>query len=370
MVATTRAEGSRLESLTSLRFLAALAVFGFHVPIVFPDADPSSAIKSVFESGLVGVSFFFVLSGFVLTWSSRPGDAARAFWRRRTARILPNHVVAWAAAAIVVVALEHDTLSLRGAAASGLLVQAWVPWQWVYFAVNAVLWSLSCEVFFYAVFPWLLPALRRIPAQARPMTMAALVAGIVGWALTADALLTGERLHWAVYIFPPARLAEFVLGILLALEVREGRWPRWSPTVPAIATLAAFALAGEAPDTLTFVAVTVVPFVALIGAVAQRDLAGRASPLRWPMLVRLGHWSYAFYLLHALVLRAAFELEPSMDGMRGWFWVAAFLAVSIAASGALYTLVERPLERRLRARGARGEPVAPADVLVSGAVAD
>jgi peptidoglycan/LPS O-acetylase OafA/YrhL len=369
VVATAPADGRRLESLTSLRFFAAFAVFAFHVPIVFPLGSASTSIESMFSSGLVGVSFFFVLSGFVLTWTHRAGDSPSAFWRRRVARIAPNHVVAWFIALAVVLLVEHDTVPLRGAGAAFLLVQAWVPYQWVYFAVNAVLWSLSCEVFFYLVFPWLIAVVSRIPPRLRRVAMVAVVVTLVVWALAATAMFDAERMHWAVYIFPPARLLEFVLGMLLALELRAGTWPTMSPVGPAVATAAAFVLAQHTPDALTYVSVTVVPFTLLIGAAAQADLAGRPSPLRRPVLVTLGHWSYAFYLLHALVLRAAFELEPSMDGIKGWGWVAVLLAVSIAASGVLYTLVERPLERRLRAPSTSRAPAAPAPVLPSATAA-
>lgn len=69
----------RLDSLTGLRFLAALAVFFYHTVTLCPPGIPKSVLSVVAAQGLVGVSFFFILSGFVLSWSHRPDDSPRAF---------------------------------------------------------------------------------------------------------------------------------------------------------------------------------------------------------------------------------------------------------------------------------------------------
>ena len=72
-----------LGSLTALRFAAALLVFATHARRILPLDLPAA------EIGYVGVSFFFVLSGFVLTWSRRAGESAATFYRHRFARIWP-----------------------------------------------------------------------------------------------------------------------------------------------------------------------------------------------------------------------------------------------------------------------------------------
>jgi len=106
--------GSRLPSLTGLRFLAALSVFLFHSSLASSPIPPNGPVTPFADQGFahgyaavlghagpLGVSFFFVLSGFVLTWSSRPGEPARAFLRRRVVKIYPNHVVMWAVALLL-----------------------------------------------------------------------------------------------------------------------------------------------------------------------------------------------------------------------------------------------------------------------------
>src|SRR5579884_1234381 len=86
----------RLDSLTSLRFFAAFAVFTHHftglggktgfgrAPLLFPYS----------QIGAYGVDFFFVLSGFLLTWIHRPGEPVGGFYWRRVGRIYPATLAA------------------------------------------------------------------------------------------------------------------------------------------------------------------------------------------------------------------------------------------------------------------------------------
>lgn len=86
----------RLSSLTGMRFIAALLVFATHVTfyMVLVGGSLGEGMRKIFSlSGPYGVGFFFILSGFVLTWTAKPGDTALGFWRRRLAKVYPNHLV-------------------------------------------------------------------------------------------------------------------------------------------------------------------------------------------------------------------------------------------------------------------------------------
>src|SRR5215210_4372580 len=141
----------RLPRLTGLRAVAALVVFAHHVRLV---AEWRSG--EVLEVGYLGVSLFFVLSGFVLAWATRPGDSAARFYRRRFARIYPASVVG-----IVLAVMIDDRPSVAPLLANLALVQAWIPDLEYSFGVSSPNWSLSCEAFFYAAFPLGLPVLAR-----------------------------------------------------------------------------------------------------------------------------------------------------------------------------------------------------------------
>ncbi|WP_101523488.1 acyltransferase family protein [Nocardioides houyundeii] len=341
---------SRLDSLTGMRFFAAFLVFGFHA-LHYGDAPG----LGFFGAGMTGVSFFYIVSGFVLAWSARSGTTALVFYGRRFARIYPAYIGAWVVALVLLV--------VTGAGLSGVdllpptLLQAWVPDEDAYFATNAVFWSLSVEAFFYAMFPFIFPVLARRGRASLTGICAACVGATWAVAVIADQFKGDDTRLWAMAIFPPTRLPEFVLGMALALLVRQGFRVPVSLWWPALLSVGAVGLAGVVPDAYSRVAVTVVPFALLVYAGAVTDIAGRATVLRSRTLVELGVWSYAFYLIHTQVLAVCAEAATrlghppaDLDTPARLIWWVGALGASILASYLLHALVERPAERRLRPR--------------------
>ncbi|MDQ1697302.1 MAG: hypothetical protein QOJ03_2655 [Frankiaceae bacterium] len=342
-----------LDSLTSLRFFAAAAVFSLHVGIflgpLMPNVKPYARVT---YAGPTGVGFFFILSGFVLTWSAGQAVGSGGFFRRRAARILPNHVLTWAAMLAILLALDVS-VSTGPAVTSLLLVHAWVPHQSYFGAVNTPSWSLSCEAFFYALFPLLLIGVRRAGVLARRLLL--LVAVAVPLAVAIAEPSYADRLDptakdFFVSRFPPVRLAEFVIGIVLAVEVRAGRVPRIPLSFAVALAVGAFAAVDVLHDGRWQVVVTLVPFAVLIVAAARSDLRRSASLLRLPWLVRAGQWSYALYLVHwpVLVLVAHFHKTRFASGTEALGAVAVVFAGCVVLAGLVFTLWERPWEVRLR----------------------
>lgn len=370
--------GSRLPSLTGLRFLAALLVCGFHATYenVFADRAVNDAFAQLFsKAGWVGVSFFFVLSGFVLTWSARPYDTARGFWRRRFFKIYPNHLLTFAAAVVLMLLAGQ---SVPGLLPNLLLVQTWLPDVDVILSVNPVSWSLACEALFYLAFPALLVAVRAIRPERLWWGAGALIAAVCCVPLVAevfvpagpdmDWLAVSEEHYWFIFAFPPVRALEFVLGMVMARIVRGGRWPAGPGVLPAVLALAAaYALALKAPFAYGLAAVTLIPVTWLITAAAAADLRGTASPFRGRAMVRLGELSFAFYVLHRLVQSYG---HRALGAERTWSTPAAVgvlllsVAVTLLLAAAVFTAYERPLVRRFggRPRGRRHEPPTPGPV--------
>jgi peptidoglycan/LPS O-acetylase OafA/YrhL len=367
-----------MESLTGLRWWAAFGIFLAHINIFLPLPGTDGA----FGLGVSGVTFFFVLSGFVLTWSARGQDTAGWFYARRFARIWPLLMLAVLLPMTFALTdreldLDPGNTLLMGAA-SLLLIQAWVP-GWILEAPNPVTWTLSCEAFFYLLFPLGLGALVR--RTRRQLFAIAVGLVIVGWLiriglwiayppsteLSADALTDSGPLVLGTYS-PIARLHEFLLGIVVALAIRRG-WRSPVSVRAAVALLLAGGLVlwlfrdatwrSEVPyDAVNQVAAPL--FAMLIAAVATRDLRGGRSWLRSGLMVRLGRYSYAFYLFHFIVVLSVasavfpdktvvdFFLEPVGSSWNHAGWVLVALAVSIVISGLLYRWYEHPAELRLR----------------------
>jgi peptidoglycan/LPS O-acetylase OafA/YrhL len=329
-----------LDSLTSLRFVAALMVFLVHGVLFLPDLRVSGRI--VF-AGPTGVGFFFLLSGFVLTWSFRSDGGSRAFYRRRFARIYPTHALVWVAW-VSTDLLRGTLINPRAAGSTLLLVQSWVPRHAFFDGMDAPAWSLACEAFFYLLFPLVLAAVLRLSRRGRR--------ALVGAALLTPLVLAIAHVPlFYLYDFPPARLPEFVAGVVVALEVRAGTWPRVPIRGALLIAGAGLAAVDLTRDPRWWVAIPMLPFLVLIGALADGDTAGRRTIFRNRVFIRLGQWSFAVYLVHGLVLTAILELHPHRFAPpESAFALLTALAASIVLSGLVFTCWERPWERRLRPR--------------------
>lgn len=339
----------RLESLTGLRAIAAGLVFLSHFGDLFAEHFSTIANRA-FSSGRCGVSFFFVLSGFVLAWSARPDDKAGAFYWRRFARIVPAHVAAWV---IAIVIISWQGLSVLGAddGFSLFLLQAWFPGPGWHFAGNPVAWSLSCEAFFYLVFPVLLPFVEKGgPARRRSLCLILFALAIAVPTITQLAAGPVHPGTWIFYVFPVVRCLEFTIGIGVACMVRRGELLRIPRVISYVLAIVGLVVMQWAPISWISVASMLIPFTVVIVAGAQADVAGEASAMSSNLWVRLGSWSYAFYLIHELVLRVlGLFVDISALGWGGIaLWTAVAIVVATLGSAFLYTCLERPAERWLR----------------------
>lgn len=215
-------------------------------------------------------------------------------------------------------------------------------------------WSLSCEAFFYLSFPFLMLVLVR----RHSALLAAVAVAAWAWVLMLALHLPSSPLaNWAMYIFPPIRLAEFVVGVcggLLFIRHQDrlrGAREWWTAAeVLALGLLAAAVLCSSAAPPLLRFASYYLPFFGFIILVfaAERGRVSRA--MRGSRLVFLGEISFAFYLLHVLVLRAAVSLGLFASGIPSIAVLAGVFAVTLAASAAIFIAYEKPMRSQVRRR--------------------
>lgn len=362
------ARPARLPSLTGLRWIAALLVFGFHVGSmrIIAEPDIKAVVDKTFALGLSGVEFFFVLSGFVLVWSYRDGEPRRTFLRRRLAKIYPNHLVTFAVA-LAVALWFADPVPPWAALGNLFLVQAWIPLDGYFYSVNNVSWSLSCELAFYLCLPFVLPYLRR--ARAGLLWAAVVAAPLLILALWPGQLLVPEENRWwFTQVFPVARSLEFWMGVAAAELLRRGRWRGPKLAVASLLFVATWAVAALWIRAEFWAALLAVAYLLVITAAADADVRGRRTPWRSRPMVWLGEVSFAFYLVHVLVMRTVLRLTGDWgEGLPGWWgplFVGGFLLVNLLLAAALHRWVEMPMMRRLgparRPRPKAAAPSAPA----------
>lgn len=368
-----------LPALTGYRFVLAfmvIACHGLYSSRLFEPGPTADALAVTAPLSIVAVSSFFVLSGFVLTWSAPAGDTPARFYRRRFVKIFPNHAVTWALMLLVfafvatgpnpMFGFQDNEVGVGEALSNLFLVQNWFYDVQHVMGVNAPAWSISCEVFFYLLFPLLFALARKIPAD-RLWRWAAGVAALVLLVPLPTYLFDGPALAewapaphaqvWLVYVFPPVRLLEFALGILLARLVRAGRWPRIRVRWAAVPLVLMVLASPVVPAGHLFAAAFALPAALLVAAIATADLAGRRTWLRAPAVVALGEASFALYLVHGPILYALRDLlgpQRRFDEVTAFAIVAGFLVVSQAAAWVLHRYLEVPTMRRFARPRSRG----------------
>lgn len=358
----------RLDSLTGARWWAAFGVFIFHMN----SFAPLPLLGPFSKFGNYGVAFFFILSGFVLTWSARPGTSIRNFYWRRFARIYPALLVAVALGLPVFyrVGLQEidpsqwwiKPVSVVGILAALLLVQAWSSNPAILFGGSPVSWTLTVEAFFYALHPFV----NRFLGRGRQGRAILLIAIVLAWEIAYPTLMLIDKQGWWASIpLPVLRVGEFFLGMSVATLVRNG----WRPRIPALPLCILFVanavlyvglkFSGAVPTIVqllgSFQALTVIViFTLLIIALAIRDLEGRPSAFRAKWMVDLGTWSFAFYLVHSTVMYGVATFVGARTASWGnLVWYPVVFVLSLLAAWLLYRLVEHPVELRMRRWGDR-----------------
>lgn len=351
---------SRLPSLTGMRFVAAAMVFFFHATFEhFASGGAQSvAEKSFIQGGWTGVGFFFILSGFILTWSTRTRDTTSAFYRRRFFKVYPLHLLTMVAAAVLAVWVAGMPVDGWQAVVHLFLLQSWSPDIMVRSGFNGVAWSLSCEVLFYALFPVLIRIVNRIRPE-RLWLAAGVVVALVLAVPFASALMPDQTPvpmvgftssdFWLVYMFPGTRLLDFVFGIILAKVVMTGRKLPLGFGGSLVLVAAAYVAAPYAPAPFNLTAVMLVPLGLLVASGAAHDSAGRGSWFASRPMVWLGEISFAFYMLHQLVQSYGHRV---LGAGRSWDTVPAIgvvgllMGVTVVLAWLVYALVERPVMKR------------------------
>jgi peptidoglycan/LPS O-acetylase OafA/YrhL len=340
-------------ALDGLRAVAVLAVVLYHFN---PD---------VWSGGLLGVSVFFTLSGYLIVTlllreHERTGHVdLGAFWARRIRRLAPAALVT--TTVVILLAGAHAWGWQHAMVWTDPVAAVWsvMNWHQIGFGPEVGLrivhplspyWSLAVEEQFYLVIGIVLLGVRR---TARPATVMLWITGavwIAGAATARFAHLSPTMAEWGTHVRAPEIAAGCILACVLLVTGREARGRAadalgWT----AFATLLAlFVFASKSQWWLFhggFALVSIVSTCVLIGLLADGTLA---RVLSWRPLVALGTISYAVYLVHwpvRLVL-----IPERTGGLDGAPLALVRLAVALALAVVLHLAVERPCMRRFPAR--------------------
>ncbi len=361
----------RLPALTSLRFFAAFYVALFHMDAMQVLTGPGW-LKTFAGIGYVGVSFFFVLSGFILVYTYAGRNIVLGeFWQTRFARIYPAYLFSllltfpffyFGALKMHVpffsFAEKHFALS---SVLVLLLLQSWVPPAAM--AWNSVAWSLSVEAFFYLVFPFALTRFgkfsRRVLWTIIPACWLAGMAVSIGYlAMRPAGAPYVSSADWSagvqlVKFFPLVRLPEFLMGMACGfLFVRSERNPKLALPMVGIGLLGVVATVVASrfvPYLVVHTAMSGLPFAALVYGIALEPKW--ASWLNHRLLVLFGNASYSFYLLHTTFAGMFFyNVKTGRVHFNGILGITIWTVMMLIISSLVYRFIEEPLRRKLRPR--------------------
>lgn len=364
-------ELKKLDPLTSLRFFAASLIVLHHSVEIF-------SFKKTFLAYDQGVSFFFVLSGFILTYvypSLNSKHAIKRFFLARFARIWPVHffcflLVIFTLPKIMWIISPTEHLWPR-ALTNLLLIQAWIPRYDYFFSFDAPSWSISTEFFFYLCFPFLITRFRNTWLKKLTFCLFLVLAMILLSKLfhLADILHTSAiykiSTDGLIYINPISRLFEFALGMCTALlymnlKQRYHQLPTFYYTAVEIALL--LCVYGSLYFTYILVAhpilykifgmggikwfceSAIAPFAAALILVTAIGKGKISKILTTKIFVRLGEISFALYLVHMIVLDWFLAIKPKLNFSPHISYCIYWLVI-LACSYLINKFIEEPARK-------------------------
>lgn len=314
----------KVNIVDALRGFASLIVFLFHLICVSNGYVKEGLLTRFFYFGKFGVHFFFVISGFVITYSMIvAGYEVKDFFtflKKRLIRIEPPYLFV-----VLITTLFLWVRAYSGIAGSNPdMVPGWkqlllhvgylIPFS-QYGWLSIVFWTLAIEFQFYLGFSFLLPVIRK---SIWLRSLMAVVFLTFSYFITAD----DNFLFWSPVFLLGIYLAFFRLKIVTQKEL-----------LSAAFVLGAFIFFKMGTEILVF---SIIP-----SAIIYYD-----PPLKNRVLDFFGKISYSLYLIHTLIAFTIINLAmrvTTQDWQRPLFLILAFFATLLASFG-LYYFVERPFK--------------------------
>lgn len=328
----------------AMRAVAALLVTFVHIDIF---VATSGLTHEHLRFGNFGVDLFFVLSGFVIVYSTAGRTpSAKHFMTSRIVRVVPIYwllTLCVFAVALVAPQLLNATKGDWGDLARSLFFIPYMKDNGLIQPVLFVGWTLNYEMFFYSVFALFLLVTKRNVITAVMGTTIFIVSFII-----VIQEMRPEEVILRFFGYPI--VLEFVMGMWIALLAR--RWPNnanryaWPVFLIAGSWLLIHAFfSADAPRWLA----AGVPSAAILWAVLMLERRGWVTTNRTVQL--LGAASYSLYLTHPFVMQGLGKLlEPFNGPVVGVFAALAAIVVAHVVGIVVHLWIELPLVDWLKVR--------------------
>lgn len=362
-IASAWTQERKLEWIQALRGLAALMVVMVHSrSMLMGSASGRAVAEQVLLPMAMGVDLFFIISGFLMVWTTRDFDGSKAYaWTflvKRFARIWPLLAVMTPVALVV----EHGFGGLLDRAlvlsyAEGL---AFIPHDpvasGIYFRMAVgVAWTLCFEWYFYLVFAasmlcgrwryavmaaWFALTLLAIPLARGGYHLHVATQPLVAWSRYANLAI-----HPIVWDFVAGMAAAWIYGSRVTIR------STWTICGAMAVLLVALALAWQPLGMTNFFGPQGwgAPLAIVFAGTALLAKADAIKVPRWS--VWLGGISYSLYLVHVYVFQIAQRIAGALPLSQPTFEIVLFLArpaLAVICAWAVFRYVESPASASMR----------------------
>lgn len=349
------AKKEEIKSLTGLRFLAAFYVFVFHIHIRWPISE-NPYIAGFFSQGAIGMSLFFILSGFILAYNyvdvdfKKPGEF-KSYIVNRFARIYPVYILTL----IMTFQFLDFSLNLKGVffglmmiLISIVVLQAWYPQLFGFWNFGGT-WSISVEIFLYSLLPFILKISKRLDFfKVISISLIIFIVSLVPGLMQK----LSNPIPFAVYYATPIyRLPEFVIGVLI-LSIKPKKFKiSWIFFYGALFFYIYYISKFHAvmPDYIGHNFITI-PFISLIIYYCSNQRSLFSTVLESKLFYFLGKISYSFYLMQIVVILYAIKMKNELSNyFNGNIEIMFFLfALTLLMSTLSFKFIENPFRNKLR----------------------
>jgi len=361
----------KIEQLTFTRFLAAISIVVYHFGMeLFPFR--TEAVSFLFKQANLGVSYFFILSGFVMIIAYGGNGNSHIdrnkYYLSRIARIYPVYLIALLLLLAYYI-IRSKPIDSAGYVMNLFVIQSWFPPYPL--TGNGPGWSLAVEFFFYAVFPLLFNRLYskfKLPILALSIVLFWVISQVIFNVMINSTFYQGfpSKSHDLLYYFPLMHLNEFLMGNLAGIFlVKAGKSKMRNHNALLILLLVALILLLRFPLPWSYhnglLAIVFIPFILLL----SRNKGPITYLFNRKPLVFLGEISYGIYILQIPVYywSQGFLKFTGITNEYLLFFIPFFILIALA--GISYEYLETPIRNWVKQKYANKTPVVRLEIVAN-----
>lgn len=339
----------KIQQLTFLRFIAAIAIVFFHFsrkikPYSFTD------VHHFVERWNVGVSFFFVLSGFIMVIANQSKDKIdfRDFFMKRVFRIYPMYLLALFSIVIYHI-LTHFPLVYEDIFLNLILLQSWFPSKAM--SYNFPSWTIPIEFFFYLIFPFIFNLIIR-KISFKTICTWTIVIWIISQVIIhvfrySDFYMQETSIAKPLLLYHPMmHLNQFFIGVLFGVLFLKNDTKRNYTSLISF-SIVSLCLLIYYSEFMLLAMGSIAPLFGFLIYFIAKDNGPISVFFQRPFNIHLGEISYSLYILQFPVFLWGSTILNRLQIENSYVVFYACLATLLLLSHFAYTYFENPIRKKL-----------------------